>query len=170
MANSSRAWGSPTGRVSPPAIRFVMLSTVVKLAFPPLYLSSLPKRAIGFSYPSGKEGKLLGLVPARRDDLDRTAPGEVDRAARTPPDGLAHRWDGGADALQLHAVQGGVPQGLLFGLQAQAHHRGARVDAPQRGEERGASSGERRGRSTPTTACRSRATRTSAASVQSTKS
>ncbi len=62
MASSSRAWGSPSAQVPPLAVRFVTLSTVVKLAFPPLYLSSLPKRAIGFSYPSGNEGKLLGLT------------------------------------------------------------------------------------------------------------
>ena len=62
MANSSRAWGSPTVPVAPLPVRFVILSTVVKLAFPPLYLSSLPKRAIGFAFPSGNEGKLLGLA------------------------------------------------------------------------------------------------------------
>ena len=42
-------------------MRFVVLSTIVKMAFPPLFLSSLPKRAIGFSYPSGNEGRVLGL-------------------------------------------------------------------------------------------------------------
>ncbi len=33
----------------------------VRLAFPPLFFSSIPKRAIGFSYPSGREGRVLGF-------------------------------------------------------------------------------------------------------------
>ncbi len=44
-----------------PEVRFVVLSTLVKMAFPPLFFSSIPKRAIGFSYPSGIEGRVLGL-------------------------------------------------------------------------------------------------------------
>jgi len=62
LAHSTRVLGPPAGYAAPPAVRFVILSTMVKLAFPPLFLSSLPKRAIGFSYPSGNEGKALGLV------------------------------------------------------------------------------------------------------------
>jgi len=62
LAKSARAWGSPTGLTGVPEVRFVILSSQVKLAFPPLFLSSLPKRAVGFSYPSGNEGKALGLA------------------------------------------------------------------------------------------------------------
>ncbi|MDG6925661.1 MAG: hypothetical protein JRN09_03815 [Nitrososphaerota archaeon] len=45
-----------------PDVRFVTLSRLVTLSFPPLLLSSIPKRAIGFSYPSGREGRLLGVA------------------------------------------------------------------------------------------------------------
>jgi len=38
------------------------LSRVLRLALPPLFVSSLPKRAIGFSFPRGSEGKALGLA------------------------------------------------------------------------------------------------------------
>ena len=60
MAKRSGAapWGPSS---SSSEIRFVVLSRLVRLAFPPLFLSSLPKRAIGFSYPSGREGRVLGL-------------------------------------------------------------------------------------------------------------
>lgn len=49
------------GPASFPDVRFVTLSRLVMLAFPPLFFSSIPKRAIGFSYPSGREGRLLGF-------------------------------------------------------------------------------------------------------------
>lgn len=39
----------------------VTLSGLVKAALPPLFIASLPKRAIGFSYPRGKEGQALGI-------------------------------------------------------------------------------------------------------------
>ena len=61
MAESSRAWGTSSAEAGTPEVKFVVLSTVVKLAFPPLLFSSIPKRAIGFSYPSGGEGRLLGI-------------------------------------------------------------------------------------------------------------
>lgn len=61
MTKSHRSLGAPTPSVAIHAVRFVALSSVVKLAFPPLLLSSLPKRAIGFSLPCGNEGRLLGL-------------------------------------------------------------------------------------------------------------
>ena len=61
MAKSSRYWGAPAASAGVPEVRFVVLSTMVKLAFPPLFLSSIPKRAIGFSYPSGNEGRVLGF-------------------------------------------------------------------------------------------------------------
>ena len=37
------------------------LSKILRLALPPLFLSSLPRRAIGFSFPRGVEGKLLSV-------------------------------------------------------------------------------------------------------------
>lgn len=38
------------------------LSRLLRLALPPLLVSSLPRRAIGFSFPRGAEGKLLGVA------------------------------------------------------------------------------------------------------------
>jgi hypothetical protein len=62
MGSNSRSFGTQ-GRAAPPSeVRFVTLSRAVRLAFPPLYLSSIPKRAIGFSYPSGREGRVLGIA------------------------------------------------------------------------------------------------------------
>jgi hypothetical protein len=61
LAKSSRSYGGATASVAIPEVRFVILSSLVKLAFPPLFLSSIPKRAVGFSYPSGNEGKILGV-------------------------------------------------------------------------------------------------------------
>jgi len=59
---AKRSGAAPWGPSSSSSeIRFVVLSRLVRLAFPPLFLSSLPKRAIGFSYPSGREGRVLGL-------------------------------------------------------------------------------------------------------------
>jgi hypothetical protein len=61
LGENARAWG---GQVAPAAstdVRFITLSKAVRLAFPPLFFSSLPKRAIGFSYPSGREGRILGI-------------------------------------------------------------------------------------------------------------
>jgi len=60
LAKSARYWGPPTASTGMPEVKFIILSGMVKLAFPPLFFSSLPKRAIGFSYPSGNEGKVLG--------------------------------------------------------------------------------------------------------------
>jgi hypothetical protein len=37
------------------------LSRSLSILLPPLFVSSLPKRAIGFSFPRGTEGKLLGV-------------------------------------------------------------------------------------------------------------
>lgn len=58
---STRAWGAQAGPSLLPQVRFITLSKLVRLAFPPLFLSSIPKRAIGFSFPSGREGGVLGL-------------------------------------------------------------------------------------------------------------
>ena len=37
------------------------VTKLLRLLLPPLFITSLPKRAIGFSFPRGVEGKLLGL-------------------------------------------------------------------------------------------------------------
>jgi hypothetical protein len=58
----ARAWGGPSGVGSFPGVRVVVLSNLVKFLFPPLFFSSMPRRAIGFSYPSGREGKLIGTA------------------------------------------------------------------------------------------------------------
>lgn len=42
-------------------IAVVPLTNLIKLAIPPLFVSSLPRRAIGFSFPRGAEGKILGV-------------------------------------------------------------------------------------------------------------
>ena len=60
MGSWSRALGI-AGVQGSGEIRFITLTKAVRLAFPPLLLSSLPKRAVGFSFPSGNEGRLLGL-------------------------------------------------------------------------------------------------------------
>jgi hypothetical protein len=38
------------------------LSKLLRLLLPPLLVSSLPRRAIGFSFPRGNEGKMLGTA------------------------------------------------------------------------------------------------------------
>jgi hypothetical protein len=57
----SRALKMSGGQVPALDVRFVTLSLPIRFAFPPLLLSSIPKRAIGFSFPSGREGRLLGI-------------------------------------------------------------------------------------------------------------
>jgi len=47
-------------RTSVGGLRVVTLTTLVKIAFPPLYITSLPKNAIGFSFERGKFGVLIG--------------------------------------------------------------------------------------------------------------
>jgi hypothetical protein len=38
------------------------LSMLLRILLPPLLVSALPRRAIGFSFPRGTEGKLLGVT------------------------------------------------------------------------------------------------------------
>jgi len=58
--SNAQAWGG-SGTIGPLlGVRVVVLSNALRLLFPPLLFSSLPKRAIGFSYPSGREGKVIG--------------------------------------------------------------------------------------------------------------
>lgn len=67
-AQSERTGQSPVARplglsaatASVDGIVVLPLSKLVMLLVPPLFISSLPKRAIGFSFPRGTEGKLLG--------------------------------------------------------------------------------------------------------------
>jgi len=58
LANSFRF---PTPVASIDGIVVLPLSKLLRLLLPPLFVSSLPKRAIGFSFPRGTEGKLLGV-------------------------------------------------------------------------------------------------------------
>jgi hypothetical protein len=99
LVKSNRAWGTPSASVAAPEVRFVILTSLVKLAFPPLFFSSLPKRAVGFSYPSGNEGKLLGLAL-----LGTTASAGLLLAKTLGPLGLAAMvWlTGGTAALMLY--------------------------------------------------------------------
>ena len=64
-AARGRAMASPISLQAMPSlegVRVLAVSNLVKLALPPLFFASLPKRAIGFSFPRGLEGKLLGTV------------------------------------------------------------------------------------------------------------
>ena len=88
---------------------------------------------------------------------------KVHRALGGSWHGVAHRRDRGPDDLQLDAGQGGLREGVLLGLQAEAANRGARGDAPERRAGARTWSGARRGRSTAMRASRSQATRRSAA-------
>lgn len=56
-----RAFGVPYPAPSIEGIVVLPLSNLLKVLLPPLLISSLPKRAIGFSFPRGKEGKTIGV-------------------------------------------------------------------------------------------------------------
>jgi hypothetical protein len=58
----ARAFSFPAPLSVVDGVKVIPLSNILKLALPPLFLSSLPKRAIGFSFPRGTEGKLLGVA------------------------------------------------------------------------------------------------------------
>jgi hypothetical protein len=57
-----RAFGLPILAVSIDGVAVLPLSKLLRLLLPPLLISSLPRRAIGFSFPRGAEGKLLGVT------------------------------------------------------------------------------------------------------------
>jgi hypothetical protein len=57
-----RAFGLAGPAVSVDGVLVLPLSKLLRLLLPPLLISSLPKRAIGFSFPRGAEGKLLGMA------------------------------------------------------------------------------------------------------------
>ena len=61
MHENTRALGVSANPATLPEVHFVTLSRLVRLALPPLFFSSIPKRAIGFSFPSGREGRVLGI-------------------------------------------------------------------------------------------------------------
>jgi hypothetical protein len=56
-----RAFGFPSSVTSIDGVVVLPLSKLLRLLLPPLFISSLPRRAIGFSFPRGPEGKLLGV-------------------------------------------------------------------------------------------------------------
>lgn len=57
-----RAFSLPAPAVSIDGVVVLPLSKLLRLLLPPLLISSLPRRAIGFSFPRGAEGKLLGVA------------------------------------------------------------------------------------------------------------
>lgn len=59
LANAFRL---PTPVAAIDGIIVLPLSALLRLLLPPLLVSSLPRRAIGFSFPRGTEGKLLGVA------------------------------------------------------------------------------------------------------------
>ncbi|HVC27747.1 MAG TPA: hypothetical protein VND40_06255 [Nitrososphaerales archaeon] len=56
-----RAFSFPVPVASIGGVVVLPLSKLLRLLLPPLLISSLPKRAIGFSFPRGTEGKLVGV-------------------------------------------------------------------------------------------------------------
>ncbi|HUI85603.1 MAG TPA: hypothetical protein VLY21_00415 [Nitrososphaerales archaeon] len=54
------ALAPPPGMTASGAVRVVRLSVPLRLAVPSLLISSLPRRAIGFSYERGAQGALTG--------------------------------------------------------------------------------------------------------------
>jgi len=55
-----RAFSFPSSAASIDVV-VLPLSNLLRVLLPPLLISSIPKRAIGFSFPRGAEGKLLGV-------------------------------------------------------------------------------------------------------------
>ncbi len=58
----ARALGLPTPVAAIDGVIVVPLSKLLRVLLPPLLVSSLPRRAIGFSFPRGTEGKMLGVA------------------------------------------------------------------------------------------------------------
>jgi hypothetical protein len=57
----ARAFRFPAPLALIDGVLVLPLSNLLRVALPPLLISSLPRRAIGFSFPRGTEGKLLGV-------------------------------------------------------------------------------------------------------------
>jgi hypothetical protein len=55
------AFSIPSPSASIDGVVVLPLSKLLRVLLPPLLISSIPKRAIGFSFPRGTEGKLLGV-------------------------------------------------------------------------------------------------------------
>jgi hypothetical protein len=56
-----RAFGFRAPATTVDGVIVLPLSKLLRLLLPPLFISSLPRKAIGFSFPRGVEGKLLGV-------------------------------------------------------------------------------------------------------------
>lgn len=59
MAN---AFSLPMPSAAAGGVIVLPLSKLLRVLLPPLLVSALPKRAIGFSFPRGLEGKILGVA------------------------------------------------------------------------------------------------------------
>lgn len=59
-SSPARTFSFPDPAASIEGVTVLPLSKTVRLLLPPLLISSLPRRAIGFSFPPGLEGKLVG--------------------------------------------------------------------------------------------------------------
>ena len=55
------AFRLPTPLAAIDGVLVLPLSKLLRVLLPPLFVSSLPRKAIGFSFPSGKKGILLGV-------------------------------------------------------------------------------------------------------------
>jgi hypothetical protein len=60
QSSLAKAFRMPTPVAFVDGVIVLPLSVLLRLLLPPLLISSLPRRAIGFSFPRGTEGKLLG--------------------------------------------------------------------------------------------------------------
>ncbi len=59
-SSPARSFSFPAPVASIEGIKVLPLSKTVRVLLPPLFISSLPRRAIGFSFPPGLEGRLVG--------------------------------------------------------------------------------------------------------------
>ncbi|HUI00780.1 MAG TPA: hypothetical protein VLX56_04035 [Nitrososphaerales archaeon] len=58
----AQAFRLPTPIAAVDGVLVLPLSKLLRILIPPLLISSLPRRAIGFSFPRGREGLALGVV------------------------------------------------------------------------------------------------------------
>lgn len=84
------------------------LSYLLMLALPPLWVSSLPRKAIGFSFPRGREGKLLGTCLLAATAAIAYLAGE----SFGPYAGLAVVWLAGGTAIVM--LYNSTSHGLAF--------------------------------------------------------
>lgn len=108
LLSGAIGWGPSLSSGSVQGIRVVPLTSKLKLAAPPLFFCSLPKRAIGFSFPRGTEGRLLGFTLLAATATVSVLLGRVFGL----PGVLAMTWiAGGTTYLILH---NSMRQGLAF--------------------------------------------------------